>query len=412
MNGEAGFHEMIRHFARSAFALRALAAGELDAVVDPSTGSAVLLDAPSGRAQSALHESHRVARASLNLLAAHVCVLDSAGVVIMTNRAWRAFGAASEGAAADIPEGDNYLHACESERGEGRAEALAIAAGIRKVLAGEYELFRHESVRSTASGRRALAFTVTGFPGECAVSVVVSRGAAVGEARGRSAAPARVPVNELLAALPRDAVARLVSAGLEPAALRSGDLLFDAGRGAYVYFPVECAVSLLVPVPGHPGTEVALIGREGIVGPLQAAAEGGAILARVQAGGGAMRIRAAALARELSQSAPLERALARFSRALALQVMQTSACQRFHVVEQRLARMLLMTRDRTCCDEISLTQDLIADLLGVQRVAVSHAAGALQHAGVITYSRGSIRVIDHRRLRAAACTCYVPLPVA
>lgn len=436
MDGEAKFKEMIRRFARSASALRALDAGQLDAFVDPATGSAILLADPPptlrrgaarsvdgarqsshvaerNRAERALQHSNRFARTSLNHLTAHVCVLDAAGTVIMTNRAWRASAAAGDGIGAGVSEGANYLAACDNAHGEEREKAVAIASGIRKVIAGEYELFRHEYVRATPEGRREFAVTVTGFPGEGAVSIVISDGSAAPDEHAR-----RLPVrsraqvvNRLLSVLPHDVYQRLLAAGLERALLRRGDVLFEPGkRIPHVYFPNESVVSLLLPIAGHAPTEVAMVGREGMVG-LPVAWEIGAaeVLARVQSEGTAMRVASPAFRRELEKSPPLQRELNRFTGALRTQIMQTSACQRFHLLEQRLARMLLMIRDRVLSDELHLTHELLADMLGVQRVGVTIAAGALQQARLIAYSRGDMRILDCEALRAAACSCYLPL---
>ena len=441
MDGEANFKEMIRRFAQSASALRAFDAGQLDAFVDPSTGSAILLAEPPpalhraaarsvgggrqsshvaerNRAERALQQSNRFARASLNQLTAYVCVLDAAGTVIMTNRAWRAFAAAGDGIGAGVSEGANYLAACDNAHGKEREKGIAIAAGIRKVIAGEYELFHHESVRATPEGRHRFAFVATGFPGESAVSVVISRGNATEEEHARRQLAAPLPVrppaaavNRLLSALPHDSYQRLVSAGLEPVTLRGGEVLFEPGeRMSHVYFPNECVVSLLLPIMGHAATEVGLVGREGLVGlPVALGIGASAVLARVQSEGTAMRVASPAFRRELQQSLPLQRELNRFTYALTTQIMQTSACHRFHMLQQRLARMLLMTRDRVLSDELHLTHDFLADMLGVQRTGVTIAASALQHARLIAYSRGNIRILDNEGLKAAACSCYRPL---
>jgi len=126
----------------------------------------------------------------------------------------------------------------------------------------------------------------------------------------------------------------------------------------------------------------------------------------VQSTGTAMRMEAASFRKELVQSMPLQRVLYRYSHALMSQVAQTAACNNFHAVKARLARWLLMTRDRVRSDEFHLTHELLAEMLGIRRVGVTNAAGALQKRKLISYKRGHIRILDRRGLEAAACECY------
>jgi CRP-like cAMP-binding protein len=213
--------------------------------------------------------------------------------------------------------------------------------------------------------------------------------------------------NNLLAALPRKEYRSLL-AGLEPVTLTYGEVLFEPGEPIrHVYFPNDCLVCLLTTVEGHQALEVGLVGREGMVGISLALGIGASsVRALVQAGGTAMRMDAARFRKEFRKSTQLQSELYRFIHAQLVQARQTAACNRFHVVEARLARWLLMTRDRLRSDQFRLTQDFLADMLGVRRVGVSIAAGALQKRKLISYSRGKITILDRKGLEAASCGCY------
>jgi len=213
--------------------------------------------------------------------------------------------------------------------------------------------------------------------------------------------------NLLLAALPRKAYAELLPC-LKPVELKFGDVLYEPGQPIeQVYFPGGSMVSLLTLVEDHLALEVGLVGLEGVVGsPLALGVDRSPVRALVQGGGSAMRLSAAAFRRALERSPPLQRSLLRYVHALMLQVTQTAACNRFHVVERRLARWLLMTRDRVRSNEFRMTQDFLANMLGVRRVGVTEAAGALQRRRLIEYSRGGISILNGRGLEAAACSCY------
>ena len=215
--------------------------------------------------------------------------------------------------------------------------------------------------------------------------------------------------NFLLAALPRKDY-RALAPGLVPAALAYGDVLHEQGQAVReVYFPTTSLVSLLTVAEGHPALEVGMIGREGMVGvPLALGIAVSPVRALVQGDGAALRMEAGRFSSALGESPPLQRALNRFAGGLMAQISQTAACNRFHVVEQRLARWLLMTRDRLRSAEFRLTHDFLSQMLGVRRVGVTQAAGALQKRGLIEYRRGEIRILDSRGLEAAACACYVP----
>ncbi|MGH8660922.1 MAG: Crp/Fnr family transcriptional regulator, partial [Burkholderiales bacterium] len=197
--------------------------------------------------------------------------------------------------------------------------------------------------------------------------------------------------NSLLAALPRRDYLRLL-AGLEPVALTFGEVLYEPGQPIrHVYFPNDSVVSLLTLVDGRLALEVGLVGREGMVGiPLALGVGVTSVRALVQGAGTAMRMEAARFRRVFPRCAPLQRVLHHYAHVLMAQVTQTAACNRFHVVEARLARWLLMTRDRVRSPQFRLTQEFLAHMLGVRRVGVTNAAGALQRRNLISYRRGNI----------------------
>jgi CRP-like cAMP-binding protein len=218
----------------------------------------------------------------------------------------------------------------------------------------------------------------------------------------------RVPVaNSLLAALPHENYLRLL-AGLEPVTLTFGEILYDPGQTIqHVYFPSDSLVSLLTLVEGHMALEVGLVGREGMLGiPVALGINDSPVRALVQGTGTALRMTAARFRRELGRNAPLQRELNLYIHERIVQITQTAACNRFHPIEGRLARWLLMTRDRMRSDQFRLTQELLGNMLGVLRVAVTNAAGALQERKLISYSRGDITILDGKGLEAAACRCY------
>jgi len=222
--------------------------------------------------------------------------------------------------------------------------------------------------------------------------------------RVASRAPA---ANSMLAALPRKQYQRLLT-GLESVALTFGEVLHEPGeRIQHVYFPSDSLVSLLTVVEGHLALEVGMVGSEGMVGvPLYLGTNVSPVRALVQGAGAAMRMKSARFSEEIRKSPQLQRELSRYTRALMAQITQTAACNRFHVVEARLARWLLMTRDRVRTDEFRLTHAFLGHMLGVRRVGVTTAARALQKRKLIAYSRGKISILDHRRLERAACSCY------
>jgi CRP-like cAMP-binding protein len=213
--------------------------------------------------------------------------------------------------------------------------------------------------------------------------------------------------NQVLAALPRTARETLLR-NLKPVELHYGDILYEAGAPmAEVYFPLDCLVSLLTTVDSHHALEVGMIGHEGMVGISVALGRpNSAMRALVQGSGTALRMSAARLRAHLKATPALHLALAHYTNRLLVQVSQTAACNRFHAVEARLARWLLMTADRMWADEFRLTQAFLAQMLGVRRVGVTEAASALERHGIIHYSRGRIHILDRRALEHTACSCY------
>ena len=218
----------------------------------------------------------------------------------------------------------------------------------------------------------------------------------------------QVPVtNSLLASLPRKDYQRLLS-GFEPVTLTFGEIIYEPGKPIrHVYFPNDSLVSLLTLADGHLALEVGMVGHEGMVGtPVPLGVNVSAVRALVQGSGTAMRMTSVRFRKEFQNCPPLQRALYRYIHVLMAQVTQTAACNRFHVVEARLARWLLMTRDRVRANQFRLTQEFLAHMLGVRRVGVTKAASALQQRKLIRYSRGEIHILDDKGLEAAACRCY------
>lgn len=213
--------------------------------------------------------------------------------------------------------------------------------------------------------------------------------------------------NSLLAALPGEEYERLL-VGLEPVRLTFGEVLYHPGEAiSHVYFPTDSLVSLLTLAEGHQALEVGLVGREGMLGiPLALGVSDSPVRALVQGTGMALRMTSANFKDELQSSVLLQREVYRYTYELMVQMTQTAACNRFHRVEERLARWLLMTRDRVRSDQFHLTQDLLANMLGVRRVGVTKAAGALRQRELISYNRGEISILDGDGLEAAACQCY------
>jgi CRP-like cAMP-binding protein len=213
--------------------------------------------------------------------------------------------------------------------------------------------------------------------------------------------------NSLLAALPRTEYERLIS-GLEPVKLAFGEVLYQPGEPIrHAYFPINCLVSVMAVVEGRTALGVGLIGSEGMAGISLALGIGvSPVRALVQEGGTAMRIQSACFRREFGRSPSLRRNLLRYTHALMTQATQTAVCSRFHLLQSRLARLLLMTGDRMQSNDFRLTHEFLAQMLGVRRVGVTKAAGALQQQQLIRYSRGGVRILDRKGLEAATCRCY------
>ena len=213
--------------------------------------------------------------------------------------------------------------------------------------------------------------------------------------------------NRLLAALPPRIYGQLAQ-HLEPVSLAFGQELYEpGGRIRHVYFPYSGVISLLTAVGPGRAAEVGIVGNEGVVGA--AAALGidvSQMRAVVQGAGISARITSSHLHKACRTHGLWYRELFRFTHALMNQTAQTAACNRFHKVEARLARWLLATRDRVQSPHFYLTHEFLSLMLGVRRVGVTHAATKLQKRGLITYSRGNIRLLDPKGLEAAACKCY------
>ncbi|MDD5176362.1 MAG: Crp/Fnr family transcriptional regulator [Sterolibacterium sp.] len=213
--------------------------------------------------------------------------------------------------------------------------------------------------------------------------------------------------NQLLAAIPRQAYRRMLKA-VFPVELVYGQVLYEPKDPIrHVYFPIDCLVSLLTAVDEHRTLEVGMVGNEGMVGMPMALGIGvSAVRALVQGHGTAMRMTSARFRSEFKNNPPLRQALFRYNHLLMAQISQTAACNRFHGMEARLARWLLMTSDRVRADEFLLTHEFLAHMLGVTRVGVTKAASILHRKNLIDYRRGSIKILDRKGLEAAACTCY------
>ena len=213
--------------------------------------------------------------------------------------------------------------------------------------------------------------------------------------------------NHLLNALPRGDYDRL-AAHLELIPMELGDVLYEPGiQMRYVYFPITSIVSLLYVLEDGASAEIAIVGNEGILG-IALFMGGGTTPSRavVQSAGQAFRLKAQFLKDEFGRSGPFMQLLLRYTQALITQMAQTAVCNRHHSVDQQLCRWLLLSLDRLSSNELSMTQELIANMLGVRREGVTEAAGKLQDAGLIRYRRGRITVLDRAGLEARSCECY------
>src|ERR1041384_4926682 len=213
--------------------------------------------------------------------------------------------------------------------------------------------------------------------------------------------------NDLLSALPQADYERL-SPSLEWVALPLGRAVYESGeRLDYVYFPTDCVVSLLSVTRDGSSAELALAGNEGLVGIASfMGGETTSSRAVVQNAGHAYRVPSVVIRREVDRGGALQWLLLRYTQALITQMAQTAVCNRHHSLEQQLCRWLLLTLDRLPSNELVMTQELVASMLGVRRDGITESAGNLQRAGFIRYRRGHIAVTDRSGLEATACECY------
>ena len=221
-----------------------------------------------------------------------------------------------------------------------------------------------------------------------------------------SSLPERVQ-NHLLAALPEPVRSRLICQ-LESVDLPAGKVLYESGgRLSHVHFPTTLIASILYVTENGSSTQIAAVGREGVVGIASFMGGGSAISCGVvQSGGSALRCRPQVLLDEFNRGGPLLELMLRYTQALITQTAQTAVCNRHHTLDQQLCRWLLLSLDRLHSNEIVMTHEFIANLLGVRREGVTEAAGRLQLAGVISYKRGRITVVDRDGLEQRSCECY------
>ena len=213
--------------------------------------------------------------------------------------------------------------------------------------------------------------------------------------------------NDLLAALPDDEWARWLPA-LEVVDMPLGQVLYESGIAmTHVYFPTTAIVSLLYVMEDGASAEIAIVGNEGIVGiSLFMGGETTPSRSVVQSAGQGFRMRGQFLKEEFNHSSPVLHLLLRYTQALITQMAQTAVCNRHHSLDQQLCRWLLLSLDRLKEPELVMTQELIANMLGVRREGVTEAAGSLQRAGLINYKRGHISVVDRAGLELRTCECY------
>jgi CRP-like cAMP-binding protein len=213
--------------------------------------------------------------------------------------------------------------------------------------------------------------------------------------------------NHLLDALPEADFARIEEM-LEYIHMPLGQALYESGgQLQHVYFPTTSIVSLLYVLESGASAEIAVVGNEGVLGiALFMGGETTPSRAVVQSAGYGYRMKAALLKQEFNRAGPMMHLLLRYTQALITQMSQTAVCNRHHSIEQQLCRWLLLSLDRLSTDDLNMTQELIANMLGVRREGVTEAAGKLQSAGLIEYTRGHIRVLDRPKLENRVCECY------
>ena len=220
--------------------------------------------------------------------------------------------------------------------------------------------------------------------------------------------PHALTANRLLRSLPTNELRRVLGAG-ETVDLAFEKMLYTSNEPIeHVYFPLTGFVSLIMPVDASDSLEVGLVGNEGMLGlPLVLGVDFSPVHAVVQGAGSSLRLGAFAFRRELALCQALQRGIDRYIHVRLSELAQTAACTRFHVIEARLARWLLMTQDRAHNRRFHITQEFLAFMLGVRRVGVTNAAHSLQKRRLIHYHRGNITVLDRRGLKAASCGCYL-----
>ena len=213
--------------------------------------------------------------------------------------------------------------------------------------------------------------------------------------------------NHLLATLSATELKRL-RPRLELVDMPLGQLVYESGRALnHVHFPTDCIVSLLYVLESGASAEIAVVGCEGVVGvSIFMGGETTPNRAVVQSAGSAYRLPAALMMEEFRRGGTLQHLMLRYTQSLLTQMAQTAVCNRHHSVDQQLCRWLLLSIDRLPDPEITMTQELIANMLGVRREGVTEAAGKLQKAGVIKYRRGHIKVLDRPKLERMSCECY------
>ena len=213
--------------------------------------------------------------------------------------------------------------------------------------------------------------------------------------------------NHLLAALSAVELKR-IRRHLEPVDMPLGKVVYESGRQLdHVYFPSTCIISLLYVLESGASAEIAVVGNEGLVGvSLFMGGETTPSRAVVQSSGEAFRLPGQVMKDEFTRGGTMQHLLLRYTQSLITQMAQTAVCNRHHSVDQQLCRWLLLSIDRLPSPEITMTQELIANMLGVRREGVTEAAGKLQKKGVITYRRGHIKVIDRYKLERLSCECY------
>lgn len=223
----------------------------------------------------------------------------------------------------------------------------------------------------------------------------------------RLSLPASPLQNRLLANLPADVMSRLLPQ-LEHVPMELGQVLYESGSQLqHVYFPTTSIVSLLYVMEDGASAESAVVGNDGILGiALFMGGETTPSRAAVRSGGHGYRLKAQQLKEEFHRAGPLMHLLLRYTQALITQIAQTAVCNRHHSVDQQLCRWLLLSLDRLPAQEMAVTQEAIANMLGVRREGVTEAAGNLQEAGLISCRRGHILVLDRRGLEARSCECY------